>query len=268
MKKYIYKLFKKFLNIFLFIFSKEFNTVYFGSNYGGWHFVTPSNNKKLIVVSAGVGEDISFDIKFLNNFDSEIYFVDPTPRALIHLQNVINNLGTKSTTPLLRNSGKQNINSYDLEKIERDKIHIIKKALYSSIAKDIKFYPPKNEEHVSYSISNFQENYAHSNNYIQVESTTVEDILQNNGIDHIDIIKLDIEGAETRVIPDMMKKNIYPDQILVEFDELNIESIKALIKIFFVILQLITKGYKSIEINNFPNFLFVKGSYLRILKEL
>ena len=34
------------------------------------------------------------------------------------------------------------------------------------------------------------------------------------------MLKLDIEGAENYVIPDMLNKKIFPEQILVEFDEL------------------------------------------------
>jgi len=268
MEKYLYKINKKFLKVFISFLSKKLETMYLGSNYGGWNFVQPLKNEKLIVLSAGVGEDISFDIDFLNTFKSEIYFIDPTPRALAHLNKVINCLGNKATAPLLKDSGNQKIESYDLEKLDRKKIHIINKALYDSKKKDIKFYPPKNQEHVSHSISNFKNNYSDSDPYILVESITIKDIIQQYSIDHIDIIKLDIEGAETRVVPDMLKKNIFPDQILVEFDELNIESSKALIKILLVIFKLTLKGYKCIDINNYPNFLFLRKDYFQDLKDL
>jgi hypothetical protein len=37
-------------------------------------------------------------------------------------------------------------------------------------------------------------------------------------------MKLDIEGAETDVIPHMVKKSIHPRQLLVEFAEVNCPS--------------------------------------------
>ena len=36
----------------------------------------------MIVVSAGVGEDISFDIELMNNFQAKLFLIDPTPRAI------------------------------------------------------------------------------------------------------------------------------------------------------------------------------------------
>ena len=34
-------------------------------------------SKKPTLLSAGVGEDVSFDIEILNNFSAKVYFVDP-----------------------------------------------------------------------------------------------------------------------------------------------------------------------------------------------
>ena len=262
MKKFIYKINRKIIKIILLIFSINIETEYFGTSYGGWHFIKPNSKSKLTVISAGVGEDISFDIKFLNSFNSEVYFVDPTPRALAHLNSVLSNLGKNATTLLDDNQGRQKVESYDLKDISIKNLHIINKALFNLSNERIKFYPPLNQVNVSHSISNFQDYYSKSDEFIEVSSSTVKDIVENNSLKHIDIIKLDIEGAETQVIPNMLKSKIYPDQILVEFDELNIMSIKALNKIFLIIINLFLNGYKSIEINNYPNFLFVKKSYL------
>jgi hypothetical protein len=51
-----------------------------------------------------------------------------------------------------------------------------------------------------------------------------------NEIDHIDILKLDIEGAENQVIPSLLKKRIFPTQILVEFDEIGYTFYRPLFK--------------------------------------
>jgi FkbM family methyltransferase len=262
MKNFIYKINRKIIKVILLIVSKNIETEYFGTSYGGWHFIKPCSKRKLTVISAGVGEDISFDIQFLNSFNSHIYFIDPTPRALAHLNRVLSNLGKNATTLLEDNKGRQKIESYDLKNVSIKNIHIINKALFNVKNERMKFYPPLHEENVSHSISNFQNNYSRLDDFIEVSSSTLKEIVETNCIKHIDIIKLDIEGAEIQVIPDMLKSKIYPDQILVEFDELNIVSLKALNKVFLIFINLFLNSYKSIQIDNYPNFLFVKKSYL------
>ena len=80
-----------------------------------------------------------------------------------------------------------------------------------------------------------------------------------NKINKIDILKLDIEGAENQVIPNMLRNKIYPKQILVEFDELTTSYIKPYIKAIFIFSYLKLKNYKLVKTNQFPNFLFIRG---------
>ena len=77
------------------------------------------------------------------------------------------------------------------------------------------------------------------------------------------MIKLDIEGSEVEVLNQMIDDKIFPNQILVEFDELNkINKVSA--KRFFDIHQkLLSKEYKLIKTKSkFPDFLYIKKSYL------
>ena len=56
-----------------------------GTNYGGWSI--PKNiklNKDSIVYSGGVGEYISFDIKLQSKYNSNIFLIDPTIKAVNH----------------------------------------------------------------------------------------------------------------------------------------------------------------------------------------
>ena len=46
-------------------------------------------------------------------------------------------------------------------------------------------------------------------------------------IKNIEMIKLDIEGSEVEVLDNMIEDKIFPNQILVEFDELNNINDKA-----------------------------------------
>ena len=101
--KVFLKAFKKFCNIL----SKNKQTNFLGSNYGGWDFVKPKNGQFLNVISAGVGEDISFDIEFMNSYDCKVVLIDPTPRAILHVENVIKSLGKTKTKKYNSKSGNQ-----------------------------------------------------------------------------------------------------------------------------------------------------------------
>ena len=51
--------------------------------------------------------------------------------------------------------------------------------------------------------------------------------------------------------------NIKPNQILVEFDELQKYNFVTYYKAIILILLMLNNGYQLIKTNNFPNFLFV-----------
>ena len=73
------------------------------------------------------------------------------------------------------------------------------------------------------------------------------------------MIKLDIEGSEIEVLKSMIDQKIFPNQILVEFDEL-IKINKIAIDRFKKVHQkLLSENYKLIKTHNeFPNFLYVR----------
>ena len=69
----------------------------------------------------------------------------------------------------------------------------------------------------------------------------IEKIIQEFNIDNISLIKLDIEGAENLVLPELIKSKIFPKQILVEFEK------SLILKIFF--LKICINLYSSIYSN-------------------
>tara|TARA_B100001250_G_scaffold13960_1_gene12228 strand:- start:45862 stop:46638 length:777 start_codon:yes stop_codon:yes gene_type:complete len=257
MKKYkkiiLEKIFYKIINYSSI--KKDIN--YLGTSYGGWYLIDENLNNN-IILSAGVGEDISFDIEFINKYDGIVIFVDPTPRALEHLLSVQNSLGNKKTKEYKDRSGKQPIESYDLLNIKKENFIIFDKALSNIDGGKVKFFSPPNPEHVSHSISNWQNNFRKTGDYINVETTTVSSIKQNLNIETIDLIKLDIEGSENQVLPDLIRSKIFPKQILVEFDELHKGFVRSYLKAAFIIIRLKINNYKVVATDKYPDFLFVR----------
>ena len=100
----------------------SFNLI--GTEYGGWMLdleLVPSDST---IISAGVGEDISFDLHLMNTRACKIVGVDPTPKSHRFIEN------------------QKDLNNFEL----------IKMALHSDDGNIIKMYKNKRNDHVSESI--------------------------------------------------------------------------------------------------------------------
>ena len=230
--------------------------IYLGTEYGGWSLVNLNNLENCTIISAGLGEDASFDIEFANKYNAKVIIVDPTPKAIKHYNEIINSLGKISTTKYIK-GGKQPISSYNLSKLKKDNLILFKKALWNK-NQNIRFYSPPNPKHVSYSIINFQNKYALNTSFIKVEAITIDNLLDELRLNKNDIplIKLDIEGAEIEFLIDCFKKNFKPKQILVEFDELNKPSKIGYKRVKKINQLLVKNNYKLLKRDGKANFLY------------
>src|SRR5437660_1619055 len=55
-----------------------------GTNYGGWVVSTSllRYTAQPIVMSFGVGDDISFDLELIRRYQAKVFAFDPTPKAI------------------------------------------------------------------------------------------------------------------------------------------------------------------------------------------
>ena len=234
----------------------KYTIVSLGSEYGNWKFLNLDNLYNSTIISAGAGEDISFDIEFINMYKSKVIFVDPTPKALQHLNMVKKGLGKPKTEEYV-DGGSQKINSYNLEKVSSKDFIILNKALWNKSKKILKFYFPDNNNYVSNTLIKNPLKRKKSR-YISVESIELSEIILKEELEKLVLIKIDIEGAEVKVVSSMMKKQIYPIQILLEIDYIRKNTIYSIIKSFLLISKLIIHGYKLIKIKEYENYLFVR----------
>jgi FkbM family methyltransferase len=156
----------------------------YGGEYGGWNVAYEEINRNSIVYSFGIGEDISFDISLIQNFGLIIHGFDPTPKSV----------------EFIKKKNPQNfiLHEYGLANFDGN----------------IQFFPPNNPKHVSHTIlrRSTTENLS-----FMVPVKKLSTIMQELKHQEIDILKMDIEGAEYSIIEDLELLTVRPKQILVEF---------------------------------------------------
>jgi FkbM family methyltransferase len=158
-----------------------------GSKYGGWSIPTTMLNAQSICYCVGCGEDISFDLALIEQFGCKAYGFDPTPRAIEHVSKVA--------------SGNE---SYVFSPI----------GLWNDDT-TLKFFQPKDPTHVSHSALNLQK----TDGYFEARVQRLSTIMKANNHSVLDLLKLDIEGAEYAVLDDVLQERTPILILCVEFDE-------------------------------------------------
>ena len=233
-----------------------------GSNYGGWHFLDHQNLNGTTIVSFGVGEDISFDIEFINKYNAKVVLVDPTPRSINYYENVIGYLGRKKTKNY-SDDGYQPFDAYDLYEINKNQLLLEDKAIWHE-TKSLPFFKPLNEKSVSHSIVNYKNNYNQNQDqpHILVDTITIENLMKKYNLSELPLIKMDIEGAETEVLLNILKKGFLPKQILVEFDGLQMKN-ELNYKIYSKLNNdICSYGYSCIFYEKPANLLYVRDEII------
>jgi FkbM family methyltransferase len=185
-----------------------------GTNYGGWYVPTHMNlNKSSVIYSGGVGEDMSFDIKLQSKYNCNIYLIDPTTKAIKHFEEIREYYKDNDKKVITGNIQPDYFYNIENETPNFEKINYIDYGLWNENT-ELKFYKQENDNYVSQSIINGM----FSNNFDIIKTKTIKTIMDENNHRHIDLLKLDIEGAENKVLEKMFEDNIYPNYILIEFD--------------------------------------------------
>jgi FkbM family methyltransferase len=180
----------------------------YGTSYGGWKL--PPNtvlDNDSIVISAGVGEDISFDLEIQSKFSCSVYLVDPTERAFY-----------TSDNPMFSGDIQRDyIQCIKDLKPDFSKIHIDALGLWNK-SDNLKFYKQTNPTYVSQTL--IPEMFGQE--YTSVPVVRLSTLLEQHGLNGrpIALLKMDIEGAEIEVLESLIEDKIYPQTLCVEFDYL------------------------------------------------
>ena len=164
-----------------------------GNDYGGWYVPTRELHVGSIVYCAGVGQDASFDQALISTCGCSIEAFDPTPHAA---EFVAQQYATGALDARFR-------------------FHPV--GLWDSET-ELRFFAPKTRGWIgSYSALNLQGTDAQQAIVVPVKRLST--LMRENGHTHIDLLKIDIEGAEYRVIEELITCAIPVKWLCVEFDQ-------------------------------------------------
>lgn len=170
--------------------SHRYPLTQYGDGYGYQLYDKFLEGKKdLVVYSFGIGGDLSFSAALLKRYGEDgmqVYAFDPTPKSIAYVKN----------HPL---SGDSHFHFYPYGLSDKDET--------------VQFFLPENEADYSGS-SDFRNGMKTVS--IDVQMRRLNTLLDMNGHDHIDVMKMDIEGSEFKAVADLPNCKAKIDQICVE----------------------------------------------------
>lgn len=187
------------------------NHKWYGTSYGGFYIHPDILNENSIIYSFGIGKDISFDLACIKNHNCEIHAFDPTPKSIDWIN--------RQKLP-----GKFHFHNYGISNSETGLVD---------------FYLPVNPKGISGSI--VAHDAVDKGRTIKVLMKSFDDITNELRHNHIDVLKMDIEGAEYEVLEKIIESPVTIDQLLIEFHDRNFEL--PVYKSKRIVQQLSKKGY-------------------------
>lgn len=177
-----------------------------GSDYGFVAVPTGFLRADSVVYSVGAGEDIQSDVDMARRFGCTVHILDPTPKAVRHFQTLQTNV--QAGRPTRTEMGED----YQAtpQTMEHLAYHVY--ALWDK-EETLQFFEPVNPDHVSHSITNIQS----SGSFIEVQARTLDSLMREWGHTKIDYLKLDIEGAEYRVVDYLVQQKIPVNVLYLEY---------------------------------------------------
>ena len=198
---------------------------YIGTEYGGWPVVVELMNKSSVVLSFGLGTDISFDLGVIEQYGVTVHGFDPTPKSLEWLSN-------------------QNLP-------EQFSLHPVGLADQDG---ELQFEAPTTPGFASWTAAKLDA----GTEIISFPVKSLSTICRELDIDRIDVLKMDIEGSENSVISQLVAGSLRPKQILVEFHhrihgtpvQATIDAIRSLEEIGYAVFYISSIGDEFALVHN------------------
>jgi FkbM family methyltransferase len=219
-----------------------------GDAGAGWTLPTSKILPGTIAVCVGAGEDITFDVE-LNKKGINVITIDPTPRAKAHVGLVLAAAASGSSAPI----NNSQADFYKLKGFDCRRFTFLDIGLWNENTSK-RFFAPRDSNCVSHSIVNLQQ----TTTWFEAKCLTLQAICEAMSIKKIQILKLDVEGAEYAVLENIVDSGLLPEVLCVEFDEAaNPLNLRAMKRIGKAIGLLKRSGYAFLHCEH-GNALFVR----------
>jgi FkbM family methyltransferase len=156
-----------------------------GSEYGGYFIDVTILPPAPVIYSLGIGEDISFELALMKKGSFSVHAFDPTPKVRTWLDS-------------------QNM---------PDSFHFHPVGI-ANVDGNVDFYLPPSPDFISHSMIAAKQ---YSGKSIQVPMARLSTAMRQLGHKRVDLLKMDVEGAEYGILADIVKQQVDVTQIAVEF---------------------------------------------------
>ena len=195
---------------------------YLGTDYGGHAVNCAEVTRNSVVYTLGAGMDISFEEELIERTGCHVHVYDPTPRSVAWLTDRFKS--PEQPHPLGA----------------RISVHPL--GIWSGDDK-LRFYAPANSQNVSYSLTNLQG----TSDYIEVDCVSLKTAMTMNGHDRIDLLKLNVEGAEYAILNSAFDDGIFPRMLLINYDEVHTQGdAEAPGRLRQIAARIESLGYRSV----------------------
>ena len=157
--------------------------------FDDWEIATGELDANSIVYSLGVGDDINFDLAMIQQFGCHVYAFNPMPTSATYVTN------------------KQPPPAFEFHQ-------------WAIAAQDgtLTLYPRvKKDGTLSEMMFTLAPEAASREHGVEVPAYSIASLMMKLGHKHVDVLKMDIEGAEYEVLEGLLDAQNKPRQLLVEF---------------------------------------------------
>ncbi len=154
-----------------------------------WSYIATRLDSNSIVYSLGVGDSIDFDLDLIERFGATVFAFDPTP--------------------------------FSMEWVEKQQLpggFLFKPWAVSGEDGKLRLYRRVNRQGRSAEVMWTADAEAgDSNDYIDTPAYTIRTIMERLQHERVDLLKMDVEGAEYDILDGLKSVTHLPEQLLVEF---------------------------------------------------
>lgn len=184
-----------------------------GTEYGGWSVPTSLIGESSVCYCGGVGIDVTFDLGLIERFGCTVFAFDPTPSSASHIA--------------------------ELGELD-PRFNFLPVGIWSEDT-TLPFYEP------DYGDSNFSVVNLHgSEGHFDAPVRSLPSLMVELGHTRIDLLKLDIEGAEYEALKPVLAGDLRPPVLCVEF-----HKVDGMTMHFRTVRALREIGYETVALDKY-----------------